>query len=89
MKTLSRVALAALLTGAVCLPAFADAGPAAATAPKKPVTHVAAGAVSAKPDAGQPATAKPAAVPDQAGGHAPATPPATPPAGGATPSRTN
>ncbi len=73
MKTLSRLALAALLAGAVCLPARAQVQP-VVPAP-------------AKTDAGKPAT-KPAAMTGKVGSHA-ATTEATPPASAAVTPKTN
>jgi hypothetical protein len=83
MKSLSRLALAALLTGAVAAPGFAQEAPVVPA----PVPHAATGttAGTVKPDAGKQAVGKPAAITDKAGSHAPTT--QLPPA--AIPPKTN
>lgn len=59
MITLTRLALAAVLSGAVALPAFAEDAH-GAPAGKPPVTRVAAGPDVTRPDVTKPAPGKPA-----------------------------
>jgi hypothetical protein len=61
MKLVSRLALAALLTGGVILPAFAQADH-ASPAPRHHVTNV-ADSMASKPDATKPVTTKSTTVP--------------------------
>ncbi len=81
MKTLSRLALAVLLTGAVSLPALAQVAQ-TVPVPKQQITRVAAGPETGKPDAGKQGGTKPgigkpagqgAVMTDKAGSHAPVT----------------
>ncbi len=96
MTTLIRLALAAVLSGAAALPAFAEDAR-VAPASKPPVTRVATGPEVTRPDAtkpdvtkpgaGKPA-GKPAAMTGNGGSHAPVTQ-AAPPAGDAAAPRPN
>ncbi len=92
MKTLSRLALAVLMSGAVCLPGFAQVQP-VVPAPTQHVIRAATGSETVppdagKPNAGKPPVGKPAAMTEKAGSHAAVTPP-PPPAGAAVTPKTN
>ena len=96
MTSLSRLAVAALLTGAVALPAFAQDEHGAPPS-KQHITRVAAGPEVTKPTPGKPAPGKPdagksaekpAAMTGNAGSHAPVTQ-AAPPASGELATKTN